>query len=233
MLVENTAKFNEDNAVLTPIATDISVSPLETVNTSELVLSTPKVVPVSSTPVVGPMLLDEGKISRTSPLLASRTRTYTTVTESLHQVHRQNQTDLLKQLLKLKNISAEWYDVIMPLVWKCVDLVRPDVKHDNDFMDIRNYIKIKKIPGHDKNESKIINGLVFTKNVAHKKMKLEMKTPKILLLRSSIEYQRSEEKMSSLEPIFTAESQFLKNYCSKLLLRQNPEILIVEKSVAR
>ncbi len=39
--------------------------------------------------------------------------------------------------------------------------------------------------------------------------------------------------MSSLEPIFTAESQYLKNYCSKLLLRQNPEILIVEKSVAR
>ncbi len=60
-----------------------------------------------------------------------------------------------------------------------------------------------------------------------------MKNPKILLFRSSIEYQRSEEKMSSLEPLFTAESQYLKNYCSKLLLRQNPEILIVEKSVAR
>ena len=87
--------------------------------------------------------------------------------------------------------------------------------------------------GHNKTESKIINGLVFTKNVAHKKMRADMKNPKILLFRSSIEYQRTEEKMCSLEPIFTAESQYLKNYCSKLLLRQNPEILIVEKSVAR
>lgn len=64
-------------------------------------------------------------------------------------------------------------------------------------------------------------------------MNSELKNPTILLLRSSIEYQRTEEKMCSLEPIFTAETQYLKNYCSKLLLRQNPDILIVEKSVAR
>jgi hypothetical protein len=64
-------------------------------------------------------------------------------------------------------------------------------------------------------------------------MNADMKNPKVLLLRSSIEYQRSKEIMWSLEPNFTAESQYLKNYCSKLLLRQNLEILIVEKNVAR
>jgi len=130
----------------------------------------------------------------------------------------------------------DWFDVIMPVVWKCVDLVKPDVKHDNDMMDIRNYIKIKKLAcsnNEDTKECRIINGLVFTKNVAHKEMRRNLNNPKILLLRSSIEYQRSEEKMCSLEPILTAESQYLKNYCSKLLIRQNPEILIVEKSVAR
>jgi 1-phosphatidylinositol-3-phosphate 5-kinase len=167
------------------------------------------------------------------PVQTKAPKTYSSVSESLQQIHRQFQIDLLKQLLKLKNVSSEWFDIIMPIIWKCVDLVKPDVKHDNDFMDIRKYIKIKKLPGYDKTQSQIINGLVFTKNIAHKKMNSELKNPKILLLRSSIEYQRSEEKMCSLEPIFTAESQYLKNYCSKLLIRQNPEILIVEKSVAR
>jgi 1-phosphatidylinositol-3-phosphate 5-kinase len=161
------------------------------------------------------------------------TRTLNNVNDNLQQIHKQIQAEILKQLLKLKNISFDWFDVILPLAWKCVDLVKPDVKHDNDFMDIRNYVKIKKLPGSSKQDCKIVNGLVFTKNVAHKQMKQEMKTPKILLFRSSIEYQRSEEKMCSLEPIFTAESQYLKNHCSKLLLRQNPDILIVEKSVAR
>ena len=160
------------------------------------------------------------------------TRTVHNVNENLQQIHKQIQVEILKQLLKLKNVSFEWLDIILPLISKCVDLVKPDVKHDNDCMDIRHYIKIKKLPADSKKDCRIVNGLVFTKNIAHKQMKKEMKNPKILLLRSSIEYTRS-EKLVALEPIYTAESQYLKNYCSKLLLKQNPDILIVEKSVAR
>lgn len=160
-------------------------------------------------------------------------RTLSIINDSLQQIHKKFQTELLKQLLKIKNVNSEWFDIVMPLVWECVDLVRPDVKHDNDSMDIRNYIKIKKMPESGERSSQIINGLVFTKNLAHKNMKTEIVNPKVLLLRSSIEYQRTEEKLCSLEPVFTAESQYLKNYCSKLLLRQNPNVLIVEKSVAR
>lgn len=63
-------------------------------------------------------------------------------------------------------------------------------------------------------------------------MNNEMKNPKILLLRSSIEYHRVEEKLCSLQPLFSAENQYLKNNCSKLL-RLNPDIIIVERSVAR
>lgn len=161
------------------------------------------------------------------------TKTLNIVNDTLLELHKQLQIDLCRQLLKLKNLSMDWFDIIMPIVWKCVDLVKPDVKHDNDLMDIRNYIKIKKLLNVDKKETRIVNGLVFTKNVAHKEMKKNLTNPKILLLRSSIEYQRTDEKMCSLEPIFTAESQYLKNSCSKLLLRHNPEILIVERSVAR
>ena len=57
------------------------------------------------------------------------------------------QFNLLKQLLKLYNLSFDWFDIILDLAWKCCDLVKPDIKHDNDNMDIRNYLKIKKLPG--------------------------------------------------------------------------------------
>jgi hypothetical protein len=170
-------------------------------------------------------------------------RTLSGVNESMLLVQKQLHAAMLRQLLALRNLNAAWFDVLMPLVCKCVDLVRPDVKHDNDNMDIRSYVKLKKLPVQAAKDSsylpssddcRIVNGLVFSKNIAHKQMRAEMKHPKILLLRSSIEYQRSgEDKMCSLEPIMTAESQYLKNTCSKLLLRQNPDILIVEKSVAR
>ena len=72
----------------------------------------------------------------------SQTRSSSIVNENLQKLNKQLQIELFKQLLKLKNINFEWFDIIMPLVWKCVDLVRPDVKHDGDYMDIRKYINI-------------------------------------------------------------------------------------------
>lgn len=161
-------------------------------------------------------------------------RSLNTVNDNLQKVHKHLQTEILKQMLKLKNVSFEWFDIILDLATQCVDLVKPDVKHDNDSMDIRAYIKIKKLMCGNKNDSRIVNGLVFTKNLAHKSMDKDKKSPKILLLKSSIEYNnRTEDKMCSLESIYAAESQYLKNNCSKLLLRYKPDVLVVEKSVAR
>ena len=46
----------------------------------------------------------------------------------------------------------------------------------------------------------MFHGVIFTKNIAHKKMKSKVTNPLILLLRGTIEFQRVEQKFSSLEP---------------------------------
>lgn len=46
----------------------------------------------------------------------------------------------------------------------------------------------------------MIHGMVFTKNIAHKKMASQISNPQILLMNGSIEYQRRVNKFSSLEP---------------------------------
>ncbi len=56
------------------------------------------------------------------------------------------------------------------------------------------------IPGGTRSSTSIICGVVCSKNVTHKKMRQHITNPKILLLRASIEYQRIENKFSSLEP---------------------------------
>ena len=138
-LVEKAAVFLDDTSLLktayisqdTPLAlNDSKSSSNSSLNLAKLEL----ISPVNST-------------STSTSQAAKKLKNFSTVCDDLHQIHKQAQIDLLKQLLKLKNLSYEWFDVILPLVWKCVDLVRPDVKHDNDSMDIRNYIKIKKLPG--------------------------------------------------------------------------------------
>ena len=66
--------------------------------------------------------------------------------------------------------------------------VTPDVRKD-DGMDICDYVKFKKIPGGNKSDCEMISGVVFTKNIANKKMASVLSNPKILVLSCAIDYQ--------------------------------------------
>ena len=72
---------------------------------------------------------------------------------------------------------------------------------DNNFNDIRHYIKIKTIPDGNINDSQYIKGVVFRKNVWHRKMSEYIKKPRILLLGCAIEYHRMNYKLISFEII--------------------------------
>ena len=56
-------------------------------------------------------------------------------------------------------------------------------------MDICEYVKFKKIPGGSKSDCEMISGVVFTKNIANKKMASVLSNPKILVLSCAIDYQ--------------------------------------------
>ncbi|XP_077997927.1 1-phosphatidylinositol 3-phosphate 5-kinase-like [Glandiceps talaboti] len=152
--------------------------------------------------------------------------------ERLSTAHYSHLVALLTQQLNAEGLCLSWADIVLPLVRKISELVKPDVRHDDDDMDIRQYVQFKKVPGGQKTDSCMVNGVVCTKNVAHKKMRTHIINPKILLLTAAIEYQRVENKMSSLDPLVLQEHEYLKNCIAKIANVQ-PEILLVEKSVAR
>ena len=56
-------------------------------------------------------------------------------------------------------------------------------------MDIRHYVWFKKVPLGDRPDLKVVSGVVFPKNVVHKKMNCSFTHPKILMLSCAIEYQ--------------------------------------------
>jgi len=64
----------------------------------------------------------------------------------------------------------------------------------DDEMDICQYVKFKKIPGGNKSDCEMISGVVFTKNIANKKMASVLNHPKILVLSCAIDYQVSNTK---------------------------------------
>ncbi|XP_072434903.1 1-phosphatidylinositol 3-phosphate 5-kinase isoform X1 [Chiloscyllium punctatum] len=153
--------------------------------------------------------------------------------ERLLSANRGHMMALLQQLLYSESLSLSWRDIIVPVVLQVVQTVRPDVKNNDDDMDIRQFVHIKKIPGGKKFDSAVVNGFVCTKNIAHKKMNPHIKNPKILLLKCSIEYlYREETKFTCIDPIVLQEREFLKNYVQRIV-DVRPNLVLVEKTVSR
>ncbi|XP_041119018.1 1-phosphatidylinositol 3-phosphate 5-kinase-like isoform X2 [Polyodon spathula] len=153
--------------------------------------------------------------------------------ERLLSANHSHMMALLQQLLYSESLSLSWRDIIVPVVRQVVQTVRPDVRNNDDDMDIRQCVHVKKIPGGKKFDSAVVNGFVCTKNIAHKKMNSHIKTPKILLLKCSIEYlYREETKFTCIDPIVLQEREFLKNYVQRIV-DVRPNLVLVEKTVSR
>lgn len=157
------------------------------------------------------------------------------VRDKFVKLYLEHLTTLVNQLLNNEILStaiAPWADMLISISRKISQTVRPDIRIDGDDMDIRQYIIIKTVPGGIPADTAIVNGLVCTKSIAHRKMRQDIVNPKILLLRSSIEYQRVENKFSSLEPQILQEHEYLRNCVGRIATLQ-PDILLVEKTVSR
>ncbi|XP_076042433.1 1-phosphatidylinositol 3-phosphate 5-kinase fab1 isoform X3 [Oratosquilla oratoria] len=152
--------------------------------------------------------------------------------QRLNALWSSHEGTLLRQLLDSAGLSPSWADVIQPIIHTVTEIIRPDVRNDDDDMDIRQYIQVKKVPGGSRTESEIVNGAVCTKNVTDKQMAVPLTNPQILCIASTIDYQRGNDtKLLSFDNLLLQEADYLKNVVAKIV-SYNPSIILVEKSIA-
>ncbi|KAF9970864.1 1-phosphatidylinositol-3-phosphate 5-kinase [Actinomortierella ambigua] len=158
----------------------------------------------------------------------SRAASMVSATE-LNAVSLQHMRRLLRQLLKRFEIEPGhgWDDVIMRLVLKVSNNIQLF-----DSMDIMHAVKIKKIPGGTAQDSMYIDGVVCTKNLAHKQMSRTLHSPRILILAFALEYQRVENHFISLKPVADQEEEYLHNLVARIVAFR-PHVLVVEKTISR
>lgn len=146
---------------------------------------------------------------------------------SLQHVRR-----LLRQLLQDSNIPsiASWERALLPILLQSTDDVNPDVLHGDD-IDIRHYVKLKKIPGGRPGDTSYVSGLVFTKNLALKSMARNIPHPNILILTFPLEYARHQQHFMSLEPVIRQEKEFLQNLVNRIVALR-PQLLLVQRNVS-
>lgn len=59
--------------------------------------------------------------------------------------HKEHLRDLASQLLTKEGLSKSWLDIVLGSADRISRYVNPDVRAENDHMDIRKYVKFKKV----------------------------------------------------------------------------------------
>ncbi|KAF8204364.1 hypothetical protein K438DRAFT_1819712 [Mycena galopus ATCC 62051] len=121
---------------------------------------------------------------------------------------------MLRQMLtkeQIPNIRA-WEETLLKLALR--------IAREED-MDVRRYVKIKKIPGGMPSDSEYVDGAVITKNVAHKQMSRLQRNPRVML-----------GQYMHFGQIVRQEKEYLGNLATRIAALR-PHVVLVEKSVSR
>ncbi|CAL1694246.1 unnamed protein product [Somion occarium] len=143
---------------------------------------------------------------------------------------------MLRQLLTSQNIPnvKEWEEILLKLALRIARELT-FTAHPNRQgadMDVRRYVKIKKIPGGSPSDSEYVDGAVITKNIAHKKMDRAVGNPRVMLVTFPLEFHRIEGQYMHFQQLLLQEKEYLGNLASRIAALR-PTIVLVEKPVSR
>lgn len=153
--------------------------------------------------------------------------------EGLPQASLNHVKKLFGQLLEGIGIpnSLAWERALIPILVQCSNDVDPDTR-EGDLMDIRHYVKLKKIPGGKPGDTSYVSGVIFTKNLALKSMPRRILNPRIVIVSFPIEYQRHQQQhFMSLEPLIQQEKEYLRMVVNRII-NLRPHVLLAHKSVS-
>jgi 1-phosphatidylinositol-3-phosphate 5-kinase len=143
---------------------------------------------------------------------------------------------MLRQMLTKENIPnvLEWEDTLLKLALRIArELTFAANPHrQGPDMDVRRYVKIKKIPGGAPKDSEYVDGAVITKNVSHKSMTRLQRHPRVMLVTFPLEFSRVEGQYIPFGQIVRQEKEYMGNLVSRIAAYR-PHVVLAEKSVSR
>ncbi|KAI0068031.1 hypothetical protein BV25DRAFT_1986869 [Artomyces pyxidatus] len=143
---------------------------------------------------------------------------------------------MLRQMLTKEDIPnlPEWEETLLKMALRIARELAftAHPQRQGPDMDVRRYVKIKKIPGGAPKDSEYVDGAVITKNVAHKTMSRLQRNPRVMLVTFPLEFSRVEGQYMHFGQILRQEKEYLGNLASRIAALR-PHVVLVEKSVSR
>ncbi|EFJ24455.1 hypothetical protein SELMODRAFT_442408 [Selaginella moellendorffii] len=135
--------------------------------------------------------------------------------------------------------TSRFGTLIADLAIDSVNMVAIDLGNGLKEIDVKKYIKVEKIPGGQLEESKVLKGVMFNKDVvAPGKMRRRIVSPRIVLLDCPIEYKKG-ENMTNAElmneedwsMLLKLEEEYIQTMCSQIV-KFKPDVVITEKGLS-
>merc|ERR1712130_640765 len=134
---------------------------------------------------------------------------------------------------------SKWSDMACDIAMEAVKTVTIESKTGGKKeIDIKRYAKVEKLPGGTIEDSAVLKGVMFNKDVTHPKMKRKIENPRILLLDCNLEYKKGESQTNieimnegDFSKILEAEEAYIKKICEEIIAFK-PDLVITEKGVS-
>jgi len=105
-------------------------------------------------------------------------------------------------------------------------------------IDVKRYAKVEKIPGGEVEDSRVLKGVMFNKDICHPKMRRKIAQPRVVLLDCTLEYKKGESQTSveitnegDWEALLKAEEDWIKGMVDEIL-KFKPDVVMTEKGVS-
>ena len=130
-------------------------------------------------------------------------------------------------------------DLIANLAIDAVQCVATELPNGRLEIDVKKYAKIEKIPGSDIEDSKVLKGVMFEKDVVvPARMRRRIENPRILLMDCPLEYKKGENQTSvelskeeDFAALLKAEEDWIKQVCDTIA-GFKPDLVITEKGLS-
>ncbi|KAG6737207.1 hypothetical protein POPTR_018G138200v4 [Populus trichocarpa] len=145
---------------------------------------------------------------------------------------------LVKSCIGTK-FTSQFGDLIADLAIDATSIVGVDLGQGLREVDIKKYIKVEKVPGGQLEDSKVLKGVMFNKDVvAPGKMKRKIVNPRVILLDCPVEYKKGENQTNAelvreedWEVLLKMEEEYIENMCAQIL-KLKPDLVITEKGLS-
>lgn len=105
-------------------------------------------------------------------------------------------------------------------------------------VDIKKWARIEKVPGGTIEESRVLDGVMFNKDVTHASMRRRIENPRVILLDCPLEYKKGESQTNveltaetDFSKMLQLEEEHVKAQCADLIALK-PDLVITEKGVS-